>query len=113
MSGVLLRACGLGLTGAASTSAISKLQNAFVTAGSSYRNMAVYVEVKENRVQQALSELNRLRNDAGLPDELRKRRYYINGSDARFLRDKNAYKHAVGAVVVERIKWVMRRKGTK
>ena len=75
--------------------------------------MAVYVEVKDNRVQQALSELNRKREEAGLSEELRLRRYHLNGSDRRFERDKNAYKHAVGEVVSERIKWVMQRRKAK
>ncbi|KAG2425607.1 hypothetical protein HYH02_014981 [Chlamydomonas schloesseri] len=72
--------------------------------------MAVQVEVRDNRVQQALSELNRKREEAGIPEELRKRRYHMNGSEKRFFREKRAYKHAVGEVVSERIKWLMMRK---
>ncbi|GLC46512.1 hypothetical protein PLESTM_001884200 [Pleodorina starrii] len=72
------------------------------------RFMAIQVDVKDNNVHQALSELNRKRDEEGLSEEMRKRQYYLNGSDMRYEKYKRSYKHAVGRIVTEQIKWVMR-----
>ncbi|PNH04313.1 hypothetical protein TSOC_009528 [Tetrabaena socialis] len=92
---------------AASTSVLAQLARSWA---GQCRGMAVIVDVKDNRVEQAMAELNAKREEAGIADELRKRRYYRNGCEQRFERDKNSYKKAVGRVVSERIKWVMLRR---
>ncbi|KAG2485467.1 hypothetical protein HYH03_015844 [Edaphochlamys debaryana] len=107
-SAPLLRACLRDAGWAASTSAAPIAASSLWQGG--WRSMAVAVEVKDNRVQQALAELNRKREEAGIPEELRKRRYHIRGSEKRYEANKRTYKHAVGQVVSERIKWVMQRR---
>ncbi|KXZ41072.1 hypothetical protein GPECTOR_846g86 [Gonium pectorale] len=97
-----------GLAASLGTSALQRAAGAAWVSG--WRGMAVIVEVEDNRVQKALADLNHKRIEAGIPDELRRRRYHMNGSAKRFEREKKAYKTAVGAVVKERIKWVMQRR---
>ncbi len=72
--------------------------------------MAVWVDVKDGNVNQALGELNKRREEAGIPEELRRRRHYLNPSEQRFEDQKKAYKKAVGKVISERIRWAMARK---
>ncbi len=72
--------------------------------------MAIQVDVKDNRVHQALSELNRRRDEEGINEEQRKRQYYMNGSERLFERNKRSFKLAVGRIVSEQVKWVMERR---
>lgn len=74
------------------------------------RGMAVVVDVSEGKLDAALSALARKREEAGVPDELRKRRYYRNGMDQRFDRERKAYSKAVGRIVTEQVMWAARRK---
>jgi ribosomal protein S21 len=89
--------------GSASTSAPGPLQT---------RSMAVVVEVKDNRVQEALSELNRRREEAGIPEELRKRRYFMNASTQRYERQKRTFVKALTRAVGERVSWLRQENGS-
>ena len=71
--------------------------------------MAVVVEVADGKIEAALSALQTKRKEAGIPDELRKRRYYRNGKDKRFERENKSYSQAVGSVVRAQIAWAARR----
>lgn len=74
------------------------------------RTMAVWVDVEDNNIEQALTRLRRRVNQSGLPEELRKRQHHLRKSQQRFVLEKAAYNREMARRITQRLNWLWCRK---
>jgi len=72
--------------------------------------MSAVVDVNRNNVDQAFARLRRQLAEAGLPEDLRRRRHFTPTADATHLRRKTTFNRRMGALIRQRLGWVMRRR---
>jgi ribosomal protein S21 len=77
------------------------------------RTMSAVVDVHRNNVEQAFSRLRRQLAEAGLPEDLARRRCFTPTSDLRHARRKQTFNRRMGGLIRQRLGWVMRRRKVK
>jgi ribosomal protein S21 len=75
--------------------------------------MSAVVDVNRNNVEQAFSRLRRQLAEAGLPEDLARRRCFAPTADLRHARRKATFNKRMGALIRQRLGWVMRRRKVK
>ena len=82
-------------------------------AAANTRAMSAVVDVNRNNVEQAFSRLRRQLAEAGLPEDLARRRCFAPTADLRHARRKATFNKRMGALIRQRLGWVMRRRKVK
>lgn len=75
--------------------------------------MSAIVDVNRNNVDQAFGRLRRQLQEAGLQEDLRRRRCFTPTADATHARKRAAFNRRMGALIRQRLGWVMRRRKVK
>ncbi len=75
-----------------------------------WRGMTAVVNVNKNNVDQAFGALRTVCRDAGLYEELRKRRYRPTTSELKLQRGQATFNKRMGSMIKDRLKWVMKRR---
>jgi ribosomal protein S21 len=75
--------------------------------------MSAFVDVHLNKVDQAFSRLRRQLAEAGLPEDLRRRRCFVPTADLTHARKRTTFNRRMGSLIRQRLGWVMRRRKVK
>ena len=75
--------------------------------------MSAVVDVNRNNVDQAFSRLRRQLAEAGLPEDVRRRRCFTPTADLTHARKRSTFNRRMGALIRQRLGWVMRRRKVK
>lgn len=75
--------------------------------------MSAVVDVHRNNVDQAFARLRRQLAEAGLQEDLKRRRCFTPTADLTHARKKTTFNRRMGSLIRQRLGWVMRRRKVK
>lgn len=77
------------------------------------RSMAFVVNVNRNNVDKAYAQLKNHFRQQGMADELRSREYRKTTAELKFAAKRAAYNKRAGVLILDRLKWVVKRRKLK